>query len=44
MTEASAAPANRHVLVADDEPHIGRILQLKLESGPYTVSLVGRRA
>jgi two-component system, OmpR family, alkaline phosphatase synthesis response regulator PhoP len=41
MTEASAAPANRHVLVADDEPHIGRILQLKLESGPYTVSLVG---
>ncbi len=36
----------RHVLVADDEPHIGRIIQLKLESGPYRVSLVsdGRAA
>ncbi len=30
----------RHVLVADDEPHIGRIVQLKLEQGPYEVSLV----
>ncbi|HET7274792.1 MAG TPA: response regulator [Longimicrobiaceae bacterium] len=30
----------RHVLVADDEPHIGRIVQLKLERGPYEVSLV----
>lgn len=30
----------RHVLVADDEPHIGRIIQLKLEQGPYRVSLV----
>jgi DNA-binding response OmpR family regulator len=28
------------VLVADDEPHIGRIVQLKLEQGPYRVSLV----
>jgi DNA-binding response OmpR family regulator len=36
----------RHVLVADDEPHIGRIIQLKLEHGPYRVSLVpdGRAA
>jgi DNA-binding response OmpR family regulator len=35
-----------HVLVADDEPHIGRIIQLKLERGPYRVSLVpdGREA
>jgi DNA-binding response OmpR family regulator len=42
----SEATAVRHVLVADDEPHIGRILQLKLERGPYRVSLVpnGREA
>jgi DNA-binding response OmpR family regulator len=31
----------RHVLVADDEAHIGRIIQLKLEQGPYRVTLVG---
>lgn len=39
-------PAERHVLVADDEPHIGRIIQLKLERGPYRVTLVadGRAA
>lgn len=30
----------RHVLVADDEPHIGRIIQMKLEQGPYRVTLV----
>ncbi len=30
----------RHVLVADDEPHIGRIIKMKLEQGPYRVSLV----
>ena len=36
----------KHVLVADDEPHIGRIVQLKLERGPYRVTLVpdGREA
>mgnify|MGYP002778281022 CR=1 FL=1 len=36
----------RHILVADDEPHIGRIIQLKLELAPYDVSLVedGRAA
>jgi DNA-binding response OmpR family regulator len=36
----------RRVLVADDEPHIGRIIQLKLEQGPYQVRLVadGREA
>jgi DNA-binding response OmpR family regulator len=28
-----------HVLVADDEPHIGRIIKMKLEQGPFTVSL-----
>jgi DNA-binding response OmpR family regulator len=36
----------RTVLVADDEPYIGRIIQLKLEDGPYRVSLAhdGREA
>ncbi len=44
--EPAAEDQPRHVLVADDEPHIGRIIQLKLESGPYQVSLVsdGREA
>ncbi|HSM37375.1 MAG TPA: response regulator [Longimicrobiales bacterium] len=28
------------VLVVDDEPHIGRIIQLQLEAGPYEVDLV----
>ncbi|MFN2398785.1 MAG: PleD family two-component system response regulator [Gemmatimonadaceae bacterium] len=27
------------VLVADDEPHIGRIIKMKLEQGPFTVTL-----
>ena len=36
----------RTVLVVDDEPYIGRIIQLKLENGPYRVELVqdGRTA
>jgi two-component system alkaline phosphatase synthesis response regulator PhoP len=34
------SPAFRHVLVADDEPHIGRIIKMKLEQGPFRVSLV----
>ncbi|MBI3567464.1 MAG: response regulator [Gemmatimonadetes bacterium] len=29
-----------HVLVEDDEPHIGRIIQTKLEQGPFRVTLV----
>jgi len=29
----------RHVLVADDEPHIGRIIKMKLEQGPFVVTL-----
>ena len=29
----------RHVLVADDEPHIGRIIKMKLEQGPFRVTL-----
>lgn len=34
------------MLVADDEPYIGRIIQMKLEDGPYRVELVhdGRAA
>jgi DNA-binding response OmpR family regulator len=41
-----AAPATRRVLVADDEPHIGHIIRIKLEQGPYQVVLVsdGREA
>ena len=30
----------KHVLVADDEPHIGRIIKTKLEQGPFRVTLV----
>jgi two-component system, OmpR family, alkaline phosphatase synthesis response regulator PhoP len=35
-----------HVLVADDEPHIGRIIKMKLEQGPFAVTLAydGREA
>ena len=32
--------APHHVLVADDEPHIGRIIKMKLEQGPFRVTLV----
>jgi two-component system alkaline phosphatase synthesis response regulator PhoP len=41
----SSAPAC-HVLVADDEPHIGRIIKMKLEQGPFRVTLAydGREA
>ena len=28
------------ILVADDEPHIGRIIKTKLEQGPFAVDLV----
>jgi DNA-binding response OmpR family regulator len=28
------------ILVADDEPHIGRIVKTKLEQGPFAVTLV----
>jgi two-component system, OmpR family, alkaline phosphatase synthesis response regulator PhoP len=43
---AELPAAARRVLVADDEPHIGRIIQMKLEQGPYEVTLVsdGRAA
>ena len=29
----------RTILVADDEPHIGRIIKMKLEQGPFQVTL-----
>lgn len=41
MSHATPTAGTRRVLVADDEPHIGRIIQLKLEQGPYEVTLVG---
>ena len=31
--------AKRRILIADDEPHIGRIIQMKLEQGPFEVVL-----
>lgn len=41
MTDAITPDSGaRRVLVADDEPHIGHIIRLKLEQGPYQVVLV----
>lgn len=42
----STSSTRRSILVVDDEPYIGRIIQLKLESGPYAVELAhdGRSA
>lgn len=39
-------PIRRHILVVDDEPYIGRIIQFKLEQGPYQVEFAtdGRSA
>ena len=41
-----ADPVVIHALVADDEPHIGRIIKMKLEQGPFRVTLAydGREA
>ena len=41
-----AVSSLRHVLVADDEPYIGRIIKMKLEQGPFRVTLAqdGREA
>ena len=46
MSQTEAAGGEHHILVVDDEPHIGRIIQMKLERGPYRVSLAsdGRQA
>ncbi len=38
MTDA--AVTRTRILVADDEPHIGRIIKTKLEQGPFAVDLV----
>jgi DNA-binding response OmpR family regulator len=35
----SSAEIRRSILVVDDEPYIGRIIQLKLESSPYDVAV-----
>lgn len=43
LTAQTPCPAmsltRRHILVVDDEPYIGRIIELKLEHSPYTVEL-----
>lgn len=38
MTESPAADLV-HVLVVDDEPHVARIIQMKLEQGPFRVTI-----
>ncbi|MEP6781287.1 MAG: response regulator [Gemmatimonadaceae bacterium] len=40
MTEAQIATASIHILVVDDEPHIGRIIKTRLEEGPFVVTVV----
>src|SRR5215211_3329534 len=44
--DSSDSEPTFHVLVADDEPHIGRIIKMKLEQGPFRVTLAfdGREA
>src|SRR3954469_9393542 len=46
VPDSSSSEPMYHVLVADDEPHIGRIIQMKLEQGPFRVTLAydGRQA
>ena len=39
VTAAEVVTPTRHILVADDEPHIGRIIKMKLEQGPFRVTL-----
>ncbi len=45
-TGVTTIATDRIVLVADDEPFIGRIIRMKLEEGPYRVEVVldGRAA
>ena len=45
-TSVSDTTELTHALVADDEPHIGRIIKMKLEQGPFRVTLAydGREA
>ncbi len=46
QTNAMLTTLTHNILVVDDEPYIGRIIQLKLESGPYRVEIAqdGRAA
>jgi len=37
MTDAEST--EKHILVADDEAHIGRIIKIKMEQGPFRVTL-----
>jgi two-component system, OmpR family, alkaline phosphatase synthesis response regulator PhoP len=37
MTQTETA--EKHILVADDEAHIGRIIKIKMEQGPFRVTL-----
>jgi len=37
MTDAESP--GKHILVADDEAHIGRIIKIKMEQGPFRVTL-----
>ena len=39
LESRSPSDSTHHVLVADDEPHIGRIIKMKLEQGPFRVTL-----
>jgi two-component system, OmpR family, alkaline phosphatase synthesis response regulator PhoP len=39
QTTEGAEEAKRLIIVADDEPHIGRIIKMKLEQGPFDVTL-----
>ena len=39
MASQPPTDAYRRVLVVDDEPYIGRIIQMKLEPGPYAVEV-----
>lgn len=40
MASAAEPTARTRILVADDEPHIGRIIKTKLEQGAFDVELV----
>lgn len=39
MTAPAPAGEHTHILVVDDEPHIGRIIKTRLEQGPFTVTI-----
>jgi two-component system, OmpR family, alkaline phosphatase synthesis response regulator PhoP len=38
-TDQGQPGRQHHILVADDEPHIGRIIKMKLEQGPFRISV-----